>query len=113
MQYSQVQEKYLQELQKLEGEIKKVSKKSKQLDTRRSIESQAFTNDIQSLRKRVQDYERHIKRLKMYVDKEDTDALVEELQNQQLTELDLGKLADEIHKIEDEVEAARKFKPKV
>ena len=49
----------------------------------------------------------------MYVDKEDTDALVEELQNQQLTELDLGKLADEIHKIEDEVEAARKFKPKV
>ena len=49
----------------------------------------------------------------MYVDKEDTDALVEELQNQQLTELDLGKLADEIHKIEDEVEAARKFKTKV
>ena len=48
----------------------------------------------------------------MYVDKEDTDALVEELQNYQLTELDLGKLADEIHKIEDEVEAARKFKPK-
>ena len=64
------------------------------------------------MRKRVTDYERHIKRLKMYVDREDTDALVEELQNQQLTELDLGKLADEIHKIEQEVEIARRFKPK-
>ena len=50
--------------------------------------------------------------MKLYVDKEDTDALVQELQNQELTELDLGKLADEIHKIESETEIARRFKPK-
>ena len=31
------------------------------------------------MRKRVQDYELHIKRLKQFVDKEDTEALVGEL----------------------------------
>ena len=112
VQYSQVQEQYLTELKRLESEIKKTAKRCKQFDGRRNIEASAFTNDIQTLRKRVTDYERHIKRLKLYVDKEDTDALVHELKNQQLTELDLGKLADEIHKIDEEVEIARRFKPK-
>ena len=50
--------------------------------------------------------------MKLYVDKEDTDALVQELKNQQLTELDLGKLADEIHNIDQEVDLARRFKAK-
>ena len=76
VQYSQVQEEYLSKLKGLEAEIKKINKRGKQFDTRRAIESQAFISDIQALRKRVSDYERHIKRLKLYVDKEDTDALV-------------------------------------
>ena len=58
----------------------------------------------------MQDYERHIKRLKQFVDREDTDSLVQELQNQQLSEMDLGKLADEIHGIEEEVAEARRLK---
>ena len=71
-----MQTQYLAELKKLESEIKSVNKYGKQLEGRRNIEAQAFTGDIQALRKRVTDYERHIKRLKHYVDKEDTDALV-------------------------------------
>lgn len=55
------------------------------------------------MRKRVADYERHIKQLKLFVDKEDTEALVGELQNPGLSELDLGKLADEINAVEEEV----------
>ena len=62
------------------------------------------------MRKRVADYERHIKKLKLYVDREDTESLVQELQNQQLSEMDLGKLADEIHSIEEEVAEARRIK---
>lgn len=46
----------------------------------------------------------------MFVDREDTDALVQELQNQQLSEMDLGKLADEIHGIENEVAEARRLR---
>jgi len=56
------------------------------------------------------DYERHIKSLKNFVDREDTDSLVHELQNGHLSEMDLGKLADEIHGIEEEVQEARRLK---
>ena len=80
------------------------------MDAKRSTETAMFMNDIAALRKRVQDYERHIKRLKLYVDREDTDALVQELKNQSLSEMDLGKLADEIHVIEEEVADARSIR---
>lgn len=79
VQYSEVQDKYLKELQELDMKIKMTSKRVKKLDDRRTNERSAFTNDIQALRKRVTDYERHIKRLKTYVDKEDTEALLGEL----------------------------------
>lgn len=59
------------------------------------------------------DYERHIKKLKHHVDKEDTESLVKELQTQQLTEMDLGKLADEIHKISEDVKEAKRFRVKL
>ena len=49
------------------------------LEDKRTAERQAYINDIQALRKRVTDYERHIKRLKQFVDKEDTEALLGEL----------------------------------
>ena len=90
--------------------IKQATKRVRKLDDKRSNERAAFTNDIQALRKRVTDYERHIKRLKHFVDKEDTEALLEELQNEHLSELDLGKLADEIHQIVSDVDHARRLK---
>ena len=74
-----MQDQYLKELQELEGQLKSNTKRGKKIDAKRTTETSAFTNDITALRKRVQDYERHIKRLKTFVDKEDTDALVQEL----------------------------------
>jgi len=103
VQYSQVQDQYLGELQALEASIKSNTKRGKKIEAKRTTESATFSNDIAVMRKRVADYERHIKQLKLFVDKEDTDALVTELQNPGLSELDLGKLADEIHSIEEEV----------
>ena len=71
----------MRELQDLEGELGANRKRSKKIENKRATETATFSNDVQALRKRVQDYERHIKRLKMFVDREDTDALVQELQN--------------------------------
>jgi len=39
-----------------------------------------YSGDVQTLRQRVSQYEKHIKKLKQYVDKEDTEALVKELE---------------------------------
>ena len=108
VQYSQVQDQYLGELQSLEAQLKANTKRGKKVEAKRTAETATFTNDIAAMRKRVQDYERHIKRLKQFVDKEDTEALVAELQNQELSEMDLGKLADEIHAVEEEVQDARR-----
>ena len=75
-----------------------------------TAESATFSKDMIVLRRRVQDYESHIKRLKVFVDSEDTDNLVKELRNQKQNNMDLGKLADEIHGIEVEVADARRLK---
>ena len=112
VQYATVQDEYLKELKRLEREINIQNQRGKVFETRRDTDSVAFTNDIQIIRKRVLDYERHIKKLKYHVDKEDTESLIKELQNQQLTELDLSKLADEIHKIEEEIKEAKRLKVK-
>ena len=71
----------MSELQSLEARLKVNTKRGKKIESKRTAETATFTNDIAAMRKRVQDYERHIKRLKHFVDKEDTDALVNELQN--------------------------------
>ena len=79
MQYSQVQDQYLRELQSLEAKLKANTKRGKKIENKRTTETAAFSNDIIALRKRVTDYERHIKRLKNFVDQEDTESLVTEL----------------------------------
>ena len=53
-----------------------MTKRGKHSEAKRHRETQAFQSDVQSLRKRVTDYERYIKQLKEYVDKEDTEGLV-------------------------------------
>lgn len=108
-----MQDDYLKELKRLEKEIAVQTQRTKVFETRRDNENVAFSNDIQIIRKRVVDYERHIKKLKHHVDKEDTESLIKELQNQQLTEMDLGKLADEIHKIEEDITETKRFKFKM
>ena len=71
-----MQDQYLGELQTLESSLKANTKRGKKIEGKRTTETAAFTNDISALRKRVTDYERHIKRLKNYVDQEDTESLV-------------------------------------
>ena len=74
-----MQDQYLGELQTLEARLKENTKRGKKVEAKRTAETATFTNDIAAMRKRVQDYEMHIKRLKQFVDKEDTEALVGEL----------------------------------
>ena len=93
VQYAEAQDKFLSDLKTLEHDLKVMTQRGKYTEGKRHTEAQAFQSDVQSLRKRVTNYERYIKQLKEYVDKEDTAGLVQQLiQNQQLTELDLGKL---------------------
>lgn len=47
------------------------------------------------------------------MDKEDTDSLIKELQDQHLFEMDLGRLATEIANIEQEVADAKRMKVKL
>lgn len=55
--------------------------KIKIIEHRRNTETQAFTADIQSVKKRVINFERYIKRLKKHVDDEKTAELIAELEN--------------------------------
>lgn len=80
----------------------------KDLERRRIVESQAFTGDIQSVKKRVINFERYIKRLKKYVDEEKTTDLITELENTEVAQVDMEQLIVDISKIEAEVKLAMK-----
>ena len=73
-------------------------------------EQQAFTGDIQSIKKRVIDFERYIKRLKQHVDEEKTTELIEELENTDAAQIDMDQLILDIRKIETEVKDAKRLK---
>jgi len=66
-----------------------------------------FQGDVQTLRSRVQQYEKHIKKLKQFVDKEDTDALVKELEEEKNLP-DLSLIAQEIEQVTKQVSDARR-----
>ena len=82
----------------------------KQIEKRRLTEQQAFTSDIQSIKKRVINFERYIKRLKKHVDEEKTAELITELENTEVAQVDMNQLIGDIAKIEDEIRDAKKFK---
>ena len=109
VQYAEAQEKFLSDLKNMDYDLKSTVAKGRAVEATRQREAHKFGSDVQSLKKRVSAYERYIKQLKEFVDNEDTEGLVQQLvQNQQLTELDLGKLQDEIHRVQLDVTAARK-----
>jgi hypothetical protein len=68
-----------------------------------------FQGDVQTLRSRVQQYEKHIKKLKQFVDKEDTDALVKELEEEKNLP-DLSLIAQEIEQVTKQVSDVRRVK---
>jgi hypothetical protein len=59
--------------------LRQVTDKAKLIETRRATETQAFTGDIRTLKKKVADYERYIKTLKELVDQEKTQELMQAL----------------------------------
>lgn len=71
-------------------DIKKIQKRGAVTQDQRQRESGTFIKDVQTLRKRVGQYEKHIKKLKVLVDKEDTENLIKALDAQKdLPDLDL------------------------
>lgn len=68
----------------MEKSVHICQKKMKTLDQTRASENQAFQTDIQSLKKRVINFERYIKRLKAHVDEEKTAELISELENTEI-----------------------------
>ena len=109
-QYSQVQQKYMDDIKQNEAKLSQVRDKIKIIEARRMTEQQAFTGDIQSIKKRVIDFERYIKRLKAHVDEEKTTELIEELENTDAAQIDMDQLIIDIRKIEAEVKDAKRFK---
>ena len=80
------------------------------VENRRNTESNAFQSDVQTLKKKVADYEKYIKKLKQLVDEEKTAQLIDDLQENHVTDVDLDQLLEEISKIEEEVLDAKRFK---
>lgn len=109
-QYEAIQEKYMVELKELAEDIRFCRDKVKIIDQRRTTETQAFSADIQSIKKRVINFERYIKRLKRYVDDEQTAELIAELENTEVAQVDMDQLISDIKRVEDEVKTAKKFK---
>lgn len=54
----------MKELQELEGKLDSVTDKAKLVENRRNTESNAFSSDVLTLKKKVADYEKYIKKLK-------------------------------------------------
>jgi archaellum component FlaC len=70
---------------------------------------------VQTLKKKVQEMEKELKRLKQLVDEEKTDELIKNLQKgegggQGINEEELEQMKEEIEKVESEVNEAKKFK---
>lgn len=80
------------------------------IESRRVTENQAFSADIQSIKRRVINFERYIKRLKKHVDEEKTEELIAELENTDVAQVDMTQLINDINKIQAEVKDAKRFK---
>jgi cell division protein FtsB len=57
----------------LRKQLKETKKRGVEAQSLRVRESAMYQGDLQTLRQRVSQYEKHIKKLKMFVDKEETE----------------------------------------
>jgi hypothetical protein len=57
----------------LRKQLKQTKKRGVEAQSLRVRESAMYQGDLQTLRQRVSQYEKHIKKLKMFVDKEETE----------------------------------------
>ena len=96
VQFEQFKEESESKLDGLEKHIHICQKKIRILDKQRLTDGQSFKNDIQSVKKRVINFERYIKRLKSYVDEEQTTQLINELENTEVAQVDMEQLINDI-----------------
>ena len=108
MQFEQFKEDSSVKLEDLEKNIHICQRKIRALDKQRLAETQAFSSDIQSLKKRVINFERYIKRLKAHVDEEKTTELITELENTEVAQVDMEQLINDIAHVEKEIRHAMK-----
>mmetsp|Transcript_24787 Transcript_24787/g.38584 ORF Transcript_24787/g.38584 Transcript_24787/m.38584 type:complete len:81 (-) Transcript_24787:45-287(-) len=80
----------MDDMKNLQQSIASCKDRIKIIDSRRLTETQAFSNDIQSIKKRVINFERYIKRLKQHVDEENTAELINELENTDVAQVDMS-----------------------
>ena len=94
----------------LDQQIGQCRQKIRVIESRRGTEAQAFIGDIQSVKRRVINFERYIKRLKKHVDEEKTAELITELENTDVAQVDMDQLIGDIAKIENEVKSSMRMK---
>jgi len=104
-QYGDVQDKYLKDLREVEAKLQKARQRTELVENRRATETAAFQSDVHTLKKKVGEFERYIKKLKELVDAERIDGLKGELQEP----VEVGGLLEELGKVEIEVKEAKKF----
>jgi hypothetical protein len=109
-QYMHLQRVYVENLKTLEIELESYLQREDNIEFRRQRESATFKEDIIALKKRISDYELYIKRLKKLVDKDMAENLIEELTTNDQKRIDLIEIRQEIKKLKDEVDHARRVK---
>lgn len=110
VQYGDVQQKCQVESRDLQQKLAECKDKIAIIESRRITESQAFSADIQSIKRRVINFERYIKRLKKHVDEEKTEELIAELENTGVAQIDMSQLIQDINKIQLDVKEAKRFR---
>jgi hypothetical protein len=98
------------DLKQINGKLHDAKNRIRLIESRRLTEANTFTSDIQSIKKRVINFERYIKRLKKNVDEEKTAELITELENTEVAQVDMDQLISDIKRIESEVQEAKRFK---
>jgi thymidylate synthase len=109
-QYVHLQKVYVENLKTLEYELESYTQREDNIEFRRERESATFKEDIISLKKRISDYEQYIKKLKDLVDRDQAEALIDELTQNEQKRRDLIDIRQEIQKLKDEVDNARHVK---
>ena len=71
----------MEDLRILEAMVAQAKDEVSLMESKRVTENQAFSSDVASIKKRVINFERYIKRLKQHVDEEKTAELITELEN--------------------------------
>lgn len=109
-QYMHLQKVYVENLKALEIEYESYVQREESIEFRRDRESATLREDVLVLEKRIAEYEIYIKKLKDLVDKDKAEDLIEELTTNEDKQADLIEIREEINKLKEEIDHARRVK---